>query len=154
MFCWASCFKMRGCLHVKLNSSRDEIIPVYVEISLTSTVYTFFPRWDFIPGWTHPCQKDRDEILPWEEKKKKRRVNASSRDEVLKWVCCFNFWCMNSKIMGTAFFRLGGQRDHIRKKMYIYGYELLRHSRDCNWTQTQNQLNRKPIVKDLAKLIG
>ena len=29
------------------NSSRDEIIPVYGEMSLT--VYTFLPRWNFIP---------------------------------------------------------------------------------------------------------
>ena len=30
------------------NSSRDEIIPVDSEMSLT--VYTFLPRWNFIPG--------------------------------------------------------------------------------------------------------
>ena len=34
--------------------SRDEIIPVYGEMSLT--VYTFLPRWNFILEWTHPCQ--------------------------------------------------------------------------------------------------
>ena len=56
------------------NSSRDEIVPVYGEVSLT--VYTFFPRWNFIPGW------------------KKRRVNTSFRDEILKWRCFFNFWRM------------------------------------------------------------
>ena len=72
--------------------SRDEIIPVYYEMSVT--VYTFLPRWNFIPGWTHPCQKDRDEISSRDEKKKKRRVNTSSRDEILKSVCFFNFWHM------------------------------------------------------------
>ena len=48
------------------NSSQDEIIPVYREIS--RAVYTFFPRWNFIPGWIHPCQSaftcNRDEIHP------------------------------------------------------------------------------------------
>ena len=51
-------------------SFRDEIIPVYGQISFT--VYTFLPRWNFIPGWTHPCQKDRDEISSRDEKKKKK----------------------------------------------------------------------------------
>ena len=69
------------------NLSRDEIIPVYSEMFLT--VYTLLPRWNFIPGWTHPCQKDRDEISSRDEKKKKRRVNTSSRDEILKWACFF-----------------------------------------------------------------
>ena len=55
-------------------SSRDKIIPVYGEMSLT--VYTFLPRWNFIP----------------DEKKKNKRVNTSSRDEILKWACFFNFW--------------------------------------------------------------
>ena len=54
-------------------SFRDEIIPVSGEMPLT--VYKFLPRWNFIPGWTHPCQKGRDEI--------------TSRDETLKWVCFF-----------------------------------------------------------------
>ena len=49
------------------NSSRAEIIPVYGEMSLT--VYTFLPRWNFILAWTHPWQKDRDEISSQEEKK-------------------------------------------------------------------------------------
>ena len=67
-----SCFFIRGCLHVELgwNSSWVEIIPVYGEMSLTA--HTFLSRWDFILGWTHPCQKDRDEILSWGEKKIKR----------------------------------------------------------------------------------
>ena len=33
---------------------------------------------------THPCQKDMDEIHPRIKKKKKRCVNTSSRDEILK----------------------------------------------------------------------
>ena len=69
-------FRLRGCLHVKFRS-RDEIIPVYGEMSLT--VYTFLPRWNFILGWTHPFQKERNEISSRDEKKKKRHVNTSSR---------------------------------------------------------------------------
>ena len=43
------------------NSSRDEIIPVYGEMSLT--VYTFLPRRNFIPGWTHSALKDRWNLI-------------------------------------------------------------------------------------------
>ena len=67
-------------------------------------VYT----WNFILGWNHPClwlsyvsdclhvfaevkfhpeMKDRNEISSPDEKKKKRRVNTSSWDEILKWAC-------------------------------------------------------------------
>ena len=49
------------------NSSRNEVIPVYGEMSLT--VYTFLARWNFIPEWTHPCLKERDEISSRNEKK-------------------------------------------------------------------------------------
>ena len=66
------------------NSSWAEIIPVYGEMSLT--VYTFLPRWNFIPGW----------------KKEKRRVNTSSRDEILKWGCFFNFWFMYSNMFSKV----------------------------------------------------
>ena len=78
------------------NSSRDEILPVYVEISLT--VYTFLPRWNFILGWVHPGMKDRHEVSSRNEKKKKRRVNTSSWDEILKWACFFSFWRMYSNM--------------------------------------------------------
>ena len=37
-------------------SFRDEIIPVYGKMSLT--VYTFLPRWNFIPGW----KKDKKDV--------------------------------------------------------------------------------------------
>ena len=37
----------------------------------------------------HPGMKDRDKISSWDEKKKKKRVNTSSRDEILKWACFF-----------------------------------------------------------------
>ena len=63
------------------NFSRVEIIHVCFEISLT--VYTFSPGWNFISWWNHLCQKGRDEISSQEEKKKKRCVNTSSRDEIL-----------------------------------------------------------------------
>ena len=46
----------------------------------------------------HPGMKDRDEISSRDEKKKKRRVNTSSRDEILKWACFFNFWRMYSSM--------------------------------------------------------
>ena len=46
----------------------------------------------FHPGMSSPGMKDRD------EKKKKRRVNTSSRDEILKWACFFNFWRMYSSM--------------------------------------------------------
>ena len=79
----------RGCLHVK-----------------------FHPGMKLVRGWSHPClrwnvsycfhvfaemkfhagMKNRDEISSWDEKKKKRRVSTSSRDEILKWACFFNFW--------------------------------------------------------------
>ena len=38
----------------------------------------------------HPGMKD------WDEEKKKRRVNTSSGDEILKSACFFNFWHMYS----------------------------------------------------------
>ena len=78
------------------NSSRDEILPVYVEMSLT--VYTFLLRWNFILGWVHPEMKDRHEFSSRNEKKKKRRVNTSSWDEILKWSCFFSFWRMYSSM--------------------------------------------------------
>ena len=82
------------------NSSREGIIPIDGEMFLT--VYTFLPRWNFIPGWTHPCQKDRDEISSRDEEKKKRCVNTSSRDEILKWACFFNFWRMYSHMLSKV----------------------------------------------------
>ena len=77
--------RLRGCLHVK-----------------------FHPGMKLVPGWNHPClwwnasyclhvlavmkfhprMKDRDEISFRDEKKKKRRVNTSSRDEHV----FLNFW--------------------------------------------------------------
>ena len=38
----------------------------------TLTAYTFLPRQNFIPGWTYPYPKGRDEISSWDEKKKKQ----------------------------------------------------------------------------------
>ena len=35
----------------------------------------------------YPGMKDRDEISSGDQKKKKRRVNTSSQDEILKWAC-------------------------------------------------------------------
>ena len=47
---------------------------------------------------TRRGMKDRDEISFRDEKKKKRRVNTSSRDEILKWACFFSFWRMYSSM--------------------------------------------------------
>ena len=45
------------------NSSQDEIIPVYGEMSLT--VYTFLPRWNFIPWWKTLKKRCKHFILGW-----------------------------------------------------------------------------------------
>ena len=82
---------LRGCLHVKIYPGM-KLVPGRNHPCLwwnVLTVCTFLSRWNFIPGWTHPCQKDTDEISSRDEKKKKRRVNTSSRDEILKWACFF-----------------------------------------------------------------
>ena len=44
-------------------SSPDEVIPVYGEMSLT--VYTFLPRWNFIPGWKKEKKTCKHFILGW-----------------------------------------------------------------------------------------
>ena len=90
---------MKFHLVMKLVPGRNH--PCLGEMSLT--VYTFLPRWNFIPGWTHPCQKERDEILSRDEKKKKRRVNTSFWDEILKWEYFFlNFWRMYSNMLSKV----------------------------------------------------
>ena len=77
--------------------------------------------WNFILGWNHPClwlnasyclhvfaemefhprMKDRDEISSRDEKKKKRHVNTSSGDEILKQACFFYFWRMYSSMFSN-----------------------------------------------------
>ena len=65
---------LRECLHAKFHLGM-KLVPrrnhpcLWWNMSLT--VYTFLPRWNFIPGWTHPRQKDMDEISSRDEKKKK-----------------------------------------------------------------------------------
>ena len=58
-------------------SSRDETRPgMKSSLSMVKwlTVYTFFPRRNFIPGWTHTCQKDRYmKYHPGMKKKKKKK---------------------------------------------------------------------------------
>ena len=71
------------------NSSRDEIIPAYGEMS--HTVYTFLPRWNFIPGWKigvrfHPGMK------------KEKTCEHFIQGWNLKWACFFNFWRMYSSM--------------------------------------------------------
>ena len=97
-FCYCEILNQFRCLSCLIAESKN----------VREGVYT----WNFIPGWNHPClwsnvsyylhvfaemkfhprMKDRDEISHWDEEKKKRRVNTSSRDEILKWACFFNFW--------------------------------------------------------------
>ena len=84
------------------NSSRDEIIPVYGEMS--RTVYTFLPRWNFIPGWTHPGMKDRGEISSRDEKKKEKKT---CKLFILGWnfkmsMFLINFWRMYSNMLSKV----------------------------------------------------
>ena len=81
-------------------SCQDETSPVYGEMSLA--VYTFLSRWNFIPEWTYHRQKDRNEISSEDEKRKKRRVNTSSQDEIIKWACFFNFWRIYSNMLSKV----------------------------------------------------
>ena len=110
----------------KLNSSRDEIIPVFGEMSLTPTVYTFLLRWIFIHGWTHSYQKDRDEILPWDEEKKKKRVNASSWDEILKFLIfvIFASWVPTQEnyilLWTVKIFLIAGPNFHTRRSRFLW----------------------------------
>ena len=67
----------RGCLHVKFHPGMKS------SLSMVKCLLLF----------TRFCQ---DEISSRDEKKKKRHVNTSSRDEILKWACFFNFWRMYS----------------------------------------------------------
>ena len=77
------------------NSSRDEIIPVYGEMS--PTVYTFLPRWNFILGWTHPCQKDRNEISTQDEKKMCKHFIPGWNFKMS--ISFKNFWRMYSNML-------------------------------------------------------
>ena len=82
--------------------------------------------WNFTLGWKKENNTSKCFIPGWSFK--------------MSMFFFFNFWWMDSNIMGTSFFQLGGQRDHTRKKLYIFDYELLRHWRDCNSTRNQNHL--------------
>ena len=58
---------LRACLHLKFYPEvklvQDEIIPVYGEMSLT--LYTFLPRWNFIPWWKILKKTCKHFILGW-----------------------------------------------------------------------------------------
>ena len=58
---------LRACLHLKFYPEvklvQDEIIPVYGEMSLT--LYTFLPRWNFIPWWKILKKTSKHFILGW-----------------------------------------------------------------------------------------
>ena len=104
---------------------------LYGEMSLT--VYTFLPRWNFISGWIHPCQKDRDEILSQDEKKTKRRVNTSSRYEILKWACFFNFWRIHSNMLSKVnMFEYNGSMNVFFICIYINSVYKNRHNINSN----------------------
>ena len=80
---------LRGCLHVKFHPGMKSSLSMVKWLLL----FTRFCRdeissrdkiqgWNFIPGW----------------KRKKRRVNISSQDDILNWACLFNFWRMCSSM--------------------------------------------------------
>ena len=69
----------RGCLHVKFRPGMKS------SLSMVKCLLLF----------TRFC---RDEISSRDEKIKKRRVNTSSWDEILKWACFFSFWRMYSNM--------------------------------------------------------
>ena len=92
--------KLRGCLHVKfhpgLKSSLSMVkclfyyLQVFYRMKFHSGMNSFLSNrqgWNFIPGW---------------KKKNNRRVNTSSQDEILKWVCFFNFWHIYSNMLSKV----------------------------------------------------
>ena len=115
-------------------SSRDEIIRVYGEKSLTA--YIFLPRWNFIPGWTHPCQKDRDEILSRDEKRKKKAcknfifgLNFTMSIFLLNFwrmfsVCfptltCLNIMKVRGKILIGPFYKTWSPKNHLSFIIFV-----------------------------------
>ena len=67
------------------NSSRDEIIPAYGEMSLT--VYTFLRGWTFIPGWVKEKKTCKHFIPGWNFKMS---------------VFLINFWRMYSNMLSKV----------------------------------------------------
>ena len=66
-------------------SSRDETRPgMKSSLSVVKCLLLFFFSHVFTEMKFHAGMKDRDEISSRDEKKKKRRVNTSSQDEILK----------------------------------------------------------------------
>ena len=75
---------IRGCLHVKFHPVKKSSLSMVKCFSL----FTRF-CWDEVSFQDEliPVKKT-DEISSQDEK---RRVNTSSRDEILKWACFFSF---------------------------------------------------------------
>ena len=70
---------LRGCLHVKFVTGMKS------SLSIVKCLLLF----------TRFCRDERrGEISSRDERKKKRRVDTSCRDEILKWACFFNCWRM------------------------------------------------------------
>ena len=75
---------LRGCLHVKFHPGMKLVLEWNHPClwSNVSDCLHVFAEMKF-----HPGMKDRYKISSWDEKKKKRRVNTSYRDEILKLMC-------------------------------------------------------------------
>ena len=83
------------------NSSPDETIPVYGEMSLT--VYTFLLRWNFTLGWTHPCQKDRwNFIAGWNRRKKEEKKRFILWLNFEMSIRIYIFWLIYSNMLSKV----------------------------------------------------
>ena len=68
------CYLFRGCLHMKCHPEMQLFLSM---VKFPYYFQDFLSEWNFILGWTHPCQKDRDEMKFCNEH-----------------VSFFNFWCI------------------------------------------------------------
>ena len=92
-------YPFRGCLHVKFHPGM-KLVPRWNHPCLWGNVsycLHIFPEMKLRPGMNSSLSKRQGWNFIPEWKKKKRRVNASSRDEILK--CFFHFWRMYLNIL-------------------------------------------------------
>ena len=54
----------RGCLHMKCHPETQLFLSM---MKFPYYFQDFLSEWNFILGWTHPCQKDRDEMKFYNE---------------------------------------------------------------------------------------
>ena len=89
----------RGCLYVKFHPGM-ELLPWWNddEVSMMKCLllpYTFLPEWNFISGWTRPCQKDRDEVSSQNDNRNKNMSeHFSPRWNFTTRMFLHNFWCI------------------------------------------------------------